>query len=294
MAVPYTFGSATTSIPLSQLDSNFATTITLGNTAVQLGNTITTLTGVTNLASSGALTLGSNGNTTAITVSTSQNVGIGATPTQKLQVAGNVFISSGQYFMWDNSGAWALQSDASTYVRTLINGNEQLRTNAYGIGIGGTTPSSGTGVTFPATQNASSDANTLDDYEEGTWTPAITFGGGSTGITYGSRVGTYRKVGSLVVAQCYIGLTNKGSSTGPSNLTGFPFTSTSVSNAYCAATTWGSNLTNTGYIESYISPGATVIQLQQLSPLGANANLTETNFANNTELMVTISYQASA
>ena len=43
MAVPYTFGSATTAIPLSQLDSNFATTITLGNTAIQLGNTVTTL-----------------------------------------------------------------------------------------------------------------------------------------------------------------------------------------------------------------------------------------------------------
>jgi len=43
MAVPYTFGTATASIPLSQLDSNFATTITLGNTATQLGNTVTTL-----------------------------------------------------------------------------------------------------------------------------------------------------------------------------------------------------------------------------------------------------------
>jgi hypothetical protein len=47
MAVPYTFGSATTSIPLSQLDSNFATTITLGNTAIQLGNTVTTLNNIT-------------------------------------------------------------------------------------------------------------------------------------------------------------------------------------------------------------------------------------------------------
>jgi len=47
MAVPYTFGSATTSIPLSQLDSNFATPITLGNTAVQLGNTVTTLNNMT-------------------------------------------------------------------------------------------------------------------------------------------------------------------------------------------------------------------------------------------------------
>jgi hypothetical protein len=87
MAVPYTFGSATTSIPLSQLDSNFATAITLGNTAVQLGNTITTLTGVTNVASGSSLTLGSNGNTTAIYVDTSQKVGIGTTsPSYPLEV----------------------------------------------------------------------------------------------------------------------------------------------------------------------------------------------------------------
>lgn len=47
MAVPYTFANATVSIPLSQLDSNFATAITLGNTAIQLGNTVTTLNNMT-------------------------------------------------------------------------------------------------------------------------------------------------------------------------------------------------------------------------------------------------------
>jgi hypothetical protein len=47
MAVPYTFGNATTSIPLSNLDTNFATAITLGNTAVYLGNTTTSLGNVT-------------------------------------------------------------------------------------------------------------------------------------------------------------------------------------------------------------------------------------------------------
>lgn len=47
MAVPYTFAGATAAIPLSQLDQNFATTITLGNTAVQLGNTITNFANVT-------------------------------------------------------------------------------------------------------------------------------------------------------------------------------------------------------------------------------------------------------
>ena len=68
MAVPYTFGTATSSIPLSQLDSNFATVITLGNTAIQLGNTVTTLNNMTlaNVTiSSGNITLTNVSATTA-------------------------------------------------------------------------------------------------------------------------------------------------------------------------------------------------------------------------------------
>jgi len=69
MAVPYTFGSATSAIPLSQLDSNFASTITLGNTAIQLGNTVTTLNNMTLVnatISSGNVTV-TNANVTSIT-----------------------------------------------------------------------------------------------------------------------------------------------------------------------------------------------------------------------------------
>lgn len=47
MPVPNTFANATSAIPLSQLDNNFATAITIGNTAVQLGNTVTTLNNMT-------------------------------------------------------------------------------------------------------------------------------------------------------------------------------------------------------------------------------------------------------
>ena len=47
MPVTYTFATATSAIPLSQLDSNFSSTITLGNTAIQLGNTVTTLSNIT-------------------------------------------------------------------------------------------------------------------------------------------------------------------------------------------------------------------------------------------------------
>ena len=41
--VPYTFGNATTAIPLSNLDADFNTTATLGNAAIGLGNTTTTV-----------------------------------------------------------------------------------------------------------------------------------------------------------------------------------------------------------------------------------------------------------
>jgi hypothetical protein len=67
------------------------------------------------------------------------------------------------------------------------------------IGVGNATPSaSGAGITFPATQSASTDANTLDDYEEGTWTPTVR-GTSTAGTgTYTVQVGTYTKIGRLV------------------------------------------------------------------------------------------------
>jgi hypothetical protein len=68
MPVPNTFGTATSAIPLSQLDANFATPITLGNTAIQLGNTVTTLNNMTlaNVTiSSGTITITNVAVTTA-------------------------------------------------------------------------------------------------------------------------------------------------------------------------------------------------------------------------------------
>jgi hypothetical protein len=92
------------------------------------------------------------------------------------------------------------------------------------LGVGNATPSaSGAGITFPATQSASSDANTLDDYEEGTWTPTISFGGGSVGLTYQAQNGRYTKIGNTVTVQCGLYLNQKGSSTGTAVVGGLPF-----------------------------------------------------------------------
>jgi hypothetical protein len=78
-------------------------------------------------------------------------------------------------------------------------------------------------IQFPATQNPSSNANTLDDYEEGTWTPTLSFGTASVGITYGTQVGNYVKVGKWVTITFNIAISTKGSSTGGARVSGMPF-----------------------------------------------------------------------
>jgi hypothetical protein len=75
------------------------------------------------------------------------------------------------------------------------------------MGVGGATPSaSGSGITFPATQSASTNANTLDDYEEGTWTPVFTNASNITSGNAGLGIGgaKYTKIGRSVTAIAWI------------------------------------------------------------------------------------------
>jgi hypothetical protein len=97
------------------------------------------------------------------------------------------------------------------------------------LGIGGTTPSSsGTGITFPATQSASSNANTLDDYEEGSFTP--TFTSGLTSVVYATQTGKYTKIGNLVHFQLILGLTSANRDANIVTISGLPFASSSSPN----------------------------------------------------------------
>jgi hypothetical protein len=111
-----------------------------------------------------------------------------------------------------------------------------------------------TGLTFNATQSASAGANTLDDYEEGTWTPVYTGTGGSIGSTaYSFQAGTYTKVGNLVTIGMKLGLTNKGSWTGVVLITGLPFTAASDGIQNMGAI-WTSSVTFVDQINSRIGP----------------------------------------
>ena len=103
------------------------------------------------------------------------------------------------------SGAAApISATGSNYV-VLSDGDANIVAStktAQTFALQGGTLSAGTGIAFPATQSASSDANTLDDYEEGTWTPNQ--GSGLVVVGAFSSVGNYVKIGRVVTVQGYL------------------------------------------------------------------------------------------
>jgi hypothetical protein len=96
-------------------------------------------------------------------------------------------------------------------------GSETARLSATAktlILSGGDTTANGTGITFPATQSASSNANTLDDYEEGTWNMTLSYSGSTSGVTYTARTGYYTKIGNVVTVQGALNISSKGTGSG--------------------------------------------------------------------------------
>jgi hypothetical protein len=111
-------------------------------------------------------------------------------------------------------------------------------TFASTIGVGGATPAaSGAGITFPATQSASTDANTLDDYEEGTWTPVYALQSGS--VTYSSQTGNYVKIGRQVTVSFLINVAVSTSGVFENNIDGLPFTGSNTNYSGASFSAYG-------------------------------------------------------
>ena len=151
----------------------------------------------------------------AVRIDSSQNVGIGtsspanvlnvksATQYKGVQVnnATNTIAELIGFNAGNEAGGLKLYDSATPKVQLLSNGESYLiggNTKVLNLGLGNTTPTtSGTGITFPASQSASSDANTLDDYEEGTWTPVVK-NDNSTTVTVSVGAARYVKIGKIV------------------------------------------------------------------------------------------------
>jgi hypothetical protein len=91
------------------------------------------------------------------------------------------------------------------------------------------------GITFPATAVAATDANTLDDYEEGSWTPILADAetGGNTAASYTVNMGTYTKIGNLVRVNCTFTFPVTTGMTGgnQAHIRGLPFTTNATHQA---------------------------------------------------------------
>ena len=176
----------------------------------------------------------------------------------------------------DTSGTITLQAPAvsGSSVLTLPATTATLATLttpsfASTIGVGGVTASaSGAGISFPATQSASSDANTLDDYEEGTWTPSLT---GTA--TYTTQVGKYTKIGNFVWAAFRLKINAIGTSNGAVQVEGLPFAGTgSPINSSGGVSYWNSLAVSPYYLSVQISNTSTNVLL--VGTTAAQANIT--------------------
>lgn len=126
---------------------------------------------------------------------------------------------------------------------------------------GGNSSANGTGITFPSAQSASTDANTLDDYEEGTWTGTLRGLTSDPTVTV-TATGQYTKIGRKVTVRIsFEGVTNTGAS-GDCFINGLPFANGNVrtpgsAGSYAAMTYTGTLIslidgssTNINFIDS--------------------------------------------
>ena len=156
-----------------------------------------TFTGLVNLAAGANIASAATIDLTAATGNCPRITGTVATSA--------VTMNTGQWELVVADGAWPLTYHATTNKLNTDGINytcsagdivlyyKDLSGVVHGIILPNAGLTSGK-IKFPSVQNSSADANTLDDYEEGTWTPTlVNFGG-----TGGAAAGTYVKIGKLV------------------------------------------------------------------------------------------------
>jgi hypothetical protein len=166
------------------------------------------------------------------------------------------------------------------------------------VALEGATPTTGTGISFPATQNASSNANTLDDYEEGSWTPTIVTSGTNPTVSYAAQTGWYVKVGRLVTIYCDVEANSISGGSGSAFIGGLPFSSSaSPSRNYPVPTfrdctgiaSGGANTVMCGFVQS----NANYVFLQYNSCNGSYGSGSAATWASAGRVTLSVIYQAA-
>jgi len=211
--------------------------------------------------------------------------GISVTSGTSLDLTNNAYYNSGWKYGQSGKTARIQLSDDQIYfgnATTGTAGNAITFTQTLAIQQGktlaleGASLQTGTGITFPATQSASSDANTLDDYEEGTWTPSL---GGNT--TYSNQTGTYTKIGRQVTVKCRLAVTSIGTGS-TRTISGLPFTpgenASSTAPYFDTVSTnivYLTFLTNSTTLDAYSATAATGTLTGAANPIFKNGTTVE-------------------
>ena len=124
------------------------------------------------------------------------------------------------------------------------------------------------GIGFPGTQVASSDAHVLDDYEEGTFQIGITAASGTVTMNSSEDTMQYTKIGRLVFIAGRVDVSSVSSPSGSLSITGLPFTVGALEeNADMASFSfYGNALTGTiGNLQGISIPSGTTIQVNEFT-----------------------------
>jgi hypothetical protein len=237
-----------------------------------------------------------------MTLDASGNLGVGATSlTYRLEVHGTnpafrlKTAAATTGFIVDQSNTNSLVSlinYENAAIRFGTNATERASITSGGVLDIGTGAGAVGQIQFPATQVASSNANTLDDYEEGTWTPAFgTSGTAFTSVTYTGQNGTYTKVGQLVTVSMRIEISARtvGSASGDLLITGLPFTSNNTFGYWTGAVLTNSTATNNPSVVRVLG-NSTSVDLFYYASLTGTTNVPATSLSSTAEIRLTVSY----
>jgi len=169
-----------------------------------------------------------------------------------------------------------------------VNASESLRIDSSGHAI---IPA---GVTLGTATGVYSADKTLDDYEEGTWTPVIS--DGTNNATSNIAVGSYTKTGNHVHVQGRVRLSSLGSATGSLEMTGLPFTSQSLTNNFCAMTIGraiGLNLVAGTTMVGDLRSTVTAVKLLVFDASLGNTAVQDTEFSDDGDISFSMDYLAN-
>jgi hypothetical protein len=244
-------------------------------------------------------------NATKMVMDSSGNVGIGiSSPSQKLVIenggsgvplqvfgGGNPYAGLGISTTTTLLDAGTRGSDHTQLViRTALAGTE---TEQFRIDENGLVTLAAGQVKFPATQNASSNANTLDDYEEGTFTPTVAGATVAGSQTYDIQTGTYTKIGNIVHVTVDVRLTSLDAATsGIVDIAGLPFTSSATAALQSATVGFFSNFAGSmTWVGGYMDPNVSKIRLTKMTTAAVSATqVLDTDLTATTRLVVSATY----